>query len=239
MFDPRPPWWKPALLLLALLVIVTLPPARFSSHSRFSSGQSLRKFELRTPDLMFDKQASVIFEHISTSTLYRDTVTVKMPEVVFNGTRLDDPIGFLQSDLDQAAWIRNELSGMSLGRNIPDWHARCIEGIYQGDYHGTTSITYWGPLGIRYTKLVLIPIIIILFVGWLWVKSIVTSRREKMQTGLCPSCDYEVDHEEFATCPECGLNLKREIKLLVLLHTDGYLGLKRLQKLDAEGAWKN
>ena len=50
---------------------------------------------------------------------------------------------------------------------------------------------------------------------------------------------YDVDRSVSNICPECGIRLDREAKLIELLHTRGYRGLKRFKELDDAGSWND
>ena len=177
---------------------------------------------------------------------FNSIVGIAEPQVIVNNKPpLDDPIRFLESDSPAAQYIRNQYHSYSFdptthyAKRWPEWHKEEIRRLQQQGYSGHSTRFNYIKAITWYGLLTATGLSAAYFVGSWHIRRRVIAHLRAIRSANCPSCAYEIDRRVSQICPECGLRLAREAKLIELLHYGGYRGLKRFQKLEAEGAWKN
>ncbi len=185
----------------------------------------------------FVPPASADFYYSMSSTIYRDSVIVSEPVVVCDSIHVEDPVAFLQSESAAAVELRKWLNEVPLTEPYAsDWHNSQVERIFTTTMHGETHRVYWKPTITRWVRNTGLLVIGFLLIGFCTVHLRVESRFNRIANRKCPRCMYSVHFSEFEACPECGLNLLRESRRLLALHTKGYRGLKRFMREDNEPA---
>jgi hypothetical protein len=261
VFDPRPPWWRSNVLLSLFVAALVLSAitifANYHGHGRYGGPVDVPFFITTTGEVVSFQELGE--QHVTH--LIRTPVRIHYYE---NDHYRKLLIEFLPVTYHENAWpdkmVDIPMSHLDFTHKYPQW-AVGIEGCLKStlrdavwDYppwvreavfraipkrNSYESTAYKPRFYAWLFSWVTAPILVTILGGGLWARNKLNTRRLRMQAGICPSCKYQYDRRISQICPECGIRLDREAKLIDLLYTRGYRGLKRFNELDETGSWKS
>lgn len=185
---------------------------------------------------------SVQWEITLKSDGFTETVNLSRPQIRTMGTLIaGDPIAFLASNEQLAEDLKKEFVSKKYFLDESVWKRETLIQLAGSSYFGAVTKTHTARMLIgrtlATTRTLALLLCITLLMGRLYTHRLAKAHHKSMRAGICPSCAYQYDRRISQICPECGIHLDRESKLIDLLYTRGYRGLKRFKELDDAGSW--
>jgi len=243
VFDPRPPWWQRLTLYstLALVIYCYLEQAQL-----FKAWRSVSKiYQIELHDSSDQHVGNVFWTYNRRISGFTENIAISEPKMLFGRSCSPvDPYVFLASDDPMANDVIEKfrakdfsLSGDALMYydSWPKWMDDGFAEIQRSGFSGSLSRTRWFRAAAWYGLLGVGLAAGILLLGRSYVRMIVSRRYHRCIAGLCSSCSYNLDGARSSICPECGLKVRDDRKLLELLHMRGYRGLRRFMEIELEG----